>query len=880
MTTGNLKLQQDALAAAERGATVLTATGRLARHLLHRHRLGRAASTFRRPGVLSLNSWMHRAWQGLWPQSALAPALSRLGLWQRAADLCPPPPPLAATLSLLSQLDETYEVLVRHGLDPARLAPGPPLAEWRAEVCAHFARLAAESGLMHPAHLPAKLAEAVSSGRLVPPPEMVLAAIQAPAPAEERLFAALAQTCRLTRLTPGPPAAPPRLVSLPRLKDEVEWCAQELLRAAGSVPLHEMGVVVPSVEDYGPEIERALGELLGPRLGEGWAAWNIAAPRPLSEAPLVRAALLPLRLAAEEEPRELLLALITSPHYGRWQGVRHLVARADRSWRRLSVERGLRRLLATTGEPRLARLIEGEGETLSGLLATLRGRRTLPEWLAGLRGLWRGLGFPQVKGEADARLKERLSDALERLELAAGPEPIGLGELRGWLEQALSAELMDAPGFEHAGVQVLGLIEAAGLSFERLYVLGLHERGLPRPVKQLPLLRPEERQRVRGATWESQLEFARQVLANLLAAGAEVCLCRPRLGTEPEDEPLLPSPLWPELPQELVEEILFAGRPAPPWPGFPWLEAARAKREMTGAPPAADFDTGLSLPPAVRATGLESLLACPFAFLAAEMLGLEPLEEPRPGVSPRERGTRLHRALACYTRRWREAGGEVASPRSLLEECVAEALSDLTTDPFWELERRRWLGEGEGGGLLAAWLAEEADRLGHCVAEEREFSGLRLPGCAFEVCGQIDRLDGEGSGLCCWDYKTGREIASAGAPLVEHPQLAAYGLALRLGLLGEEFRGRPLAGLGYVHLPSEGKVALRRLSPPGGLEAALAEFAAELAGLSQALSGGLFLPAWERCLAAGKREWQRCPHAALCGLLECFDARPDEEEGT
>ena len=207
MTTGNLKLQQEALAAAERGATVLTATGRLARHLLHRHRLSRPASTFRRPGVLSLNSWMRRAWQGLWPQSALAPALSRLGLWQRAADLCPPPPPLAATLLLLSQLDETYEVLVRHGLDPARQSPGPPLAEWRAEVCAHFARLAAESGLLHPAHLPGRLAEAVSSGRLVPPPEVALAAIQAPAPAEEILFAALAQTCRLTRLTPGPPAA-------------------------------------------------------------------------------------------------------------------------------------------------------------------------------------------------------------------------------------------------------------------------------------------------------------------------------------------------------------------------------------------------------------------------------------------------------------------------------------------------------------------------------------------------------------------------------------------------------------------------------------------------------------------------------------------------
>jgi hypothetical protein len=532
----NLTLQRSALQAAAEGQLVLTATGRLARHLLHRDRLERPGQAWRRAQIVSLKAWLRRAWCELWPAEALAPTPVRLRLfWSRSAALCPPPAPLEATPALLAQLDEAYDVLVRHGLDPCRQAPGPPLAEWRAEVSGRFERSMGEAGLLHPAHLPARLTEALLSGRLRPPQAVTLAGVSAPAPAEERLFAALSMRCRLTRLVAAPPQAPrPRLVSLPRPKDEAEWCAREVLEAAQGLPLHEIGVVVPAMDDYGPLLECALREALGPRCGEGWSAYNLAAPRPLAEAPLVRAALLPLRFAAEEEPRELLLSLLTSPYYGRWQGVRALAARADRRWRTLSIERGLRRLLATAGGDGLARLIEGGPPTLSESLSHLAGRATLGEWIGRLRELWRRLRFPRLAEEPpEAGVRDRLFDVLERLDLSLGDEVFGLRELYAFLEQSLAEEQIDVPGFEHAGVQVLGMLDAAGLHFARLFVLGLHERGLPRPVRPLPLLRPDERKAVRGGTWESQLEFARAALANLLArrggGGAPLGGARPAL---------------------------------------------------------------------------------------------------------------------------------------------------------------------------------------------------------------------------------------------------------------------------------------------------------------------------------------------------------------
>jgi RecB family exonuclease len=817
---------------------------------------------------------MHQAWASLWFDEALAPELLRLKLfWSRACELAPPPPPLDVTLPLLSQLDDAYAVLVRHGIDPAARLPGPPLAEWRAEVCGHLTRLMREAGCLHPAHLPARLAEAVTAGRLRLPSRVVLAALDAPAPAEEGLFEAISRFSKLERLTAAPQAAP-HLVSLPRLRDEVEWCAARVLEATNEVAPHDIGVVVPSMDDYGPELDRALGELLGERCNEeSWSAYNIAAPKPLAEAPLVRAALLPLRLLAEDEPRELLLALLTSPYFGRWKGVRHLAARADRTWRRYSIERGLTRLLAAASQEGLTRLIEGPEPRLSALLGEflLRGRASLAVWLERLRGLWRHLGFPDIDGPLDAAAWKRLSEVLERVEAAIGAEVFGLRELHSWLGHALSGEKIDVPGFEHAGVQVLGLIEAAGLHFERLFVLGLHERGLPRPARALPLLHAAERARVRGATWESQLEFARITLEGLLAAGSEVCLCRPRLAAD--DEPLLASPLWPKGDAErlYVEEHLYAGAP-PPWAGFPWLEASQARGNAT---PSADFEAGVGLPSVVRVTALAGLMDCPFSFLASEVLNLEPLAEPQAGVSPLERGTRLHRALACFTRRFREEGCPPLLAPVLLEECVNEVLQEVGRDPFWQLERRRWLGGGGDSGLLGAWLAEEGDRLTNCLAEEVEFTGLRPEGWPFEVRGKIDRLDGAaGAGLTCWDYKTGGQLEGGGDPL-DHPQLAAYGLAVGAGLLSG--LPGPLAALGYIHLPRAGGVAVRLLKEPAeGLEAALAAFAAEVGRRAAPLTSGHFPPGWEACLGDRRRR-ERCPYVSLCGLLERLGEAAEDE---
>ncbi|MFH0809421.1 MAG: PD-(D/E)XK nuclease family protein [Pseudomonadota bacterium] len=888
--TNNLHLQHAALAAAaEQGRLVLTGTGRLARHLLHLARLDRAGKTWRRPSILSLNDWMHRAWQDLWPEEVLAPTMTRLRLWQNAVAACPPPSELAPRLSLYSQIDDAYATLASHALSPCgRKIPGPVLAEWRAEVCAQFEEGLRQKGLLHPARLPLMLAEAAQAGLLplFSPRVTLVAPGCPPTPAEERLLTAVSTRCELDRLevfSPSPQTAgPARLVSLPRLRDEAEWCARQLLhlQAGGGVAGREVGVVVTSMEEYGAELTRALGELLGERCGEGWSAYNIAAPSPLSEAPLARAALLPLRFLAENEPRELLFALITSPYYGRWRQARGLAARADRAWRERSIEGGLGRLLAETGDFRLSAIINGaDSPTLREVLGGfLQGRATLREWTSRLRHLWRWLGFPQMaRGDEEANVRNRLDDALGRLESALGEETFDLPDLWSWLEHALGEESMDVLGFEHAGVQVLGLNDAAGLHFSHLLVLGLHERGLPRPVRALPLLGSEERRGVRGGTWEGQMDLGRQAMNGLLASGSTVWLARPRLADD--DEPLLPSPLWPE---GVVEEETLGGTAGGFWEGFPWLEARQAWQARQAAAPASDddFRAGVGLPPSVRATALRTLLSCPYAFLMQEILGLAPLATPMRGISPLERGTRLHRAVACFTRRWREEGGSAGGAAGqLLAECVEATLGDLLHDPLWRLESRRWLDDG---GLLRVWLKEEGEEgLARCVAEELEFEDLRAPGWPFGVRGRIDRLDAAPGGLFCWDYKTGSRLEPAGAPLSEHAQLAVYGLAVRAGLFFEKkVAAGPLAGLGYVHLSGAAKVAAKKplKEPEGGWPEALERFTAEVSRAGGTVSRGVFTPNWEGCI--DRRQMERCPFPALCGLLERVGERGEGGEET
>jgi len=895
----NDPFQKALLAASKPGTLILTPGGRLARRLKHRFRtseITRGQQGWVPPDVLTLNAWAWKAWNTTWPLSRPLSELSCLALWKEALNLVPPPEPFQPDLALCQTLNETYTVLVRHGLPTEGPAAAlSPLVSWRRAVTGRFEAFAEEQKAFHPARLPVHLSQAVRDGRAPLPAAIILAGFESPAPVEEALFKCLDTACSMTRFQlPVGKAENLEGVVLPSRESEVAWLAQQLVMDAQTLPLNRIGVVVPETEKYVPLIERALRDVIGESSDSTTASYNISVGTPLLERSLVQAGLLPLRFWTEGEPRALLLSMILSPYYSVWSRGRDRMARADKVWRSHNLDQGLDALFQALAheDPELFRQFDDGPASFQQSIETFVQKQvqTGDRWVHLLEQFWSGAGFPVISDEADTGAWNHLRALLYGLKEDLKETEMSLGELGALLRYLLSQEQVHVHGSEEAGLQILGLIESRGLSFEKLYVLGLSAGSLPRPVRPLPLLDALERPLVQGATVESQFTFAREAFSHLLACAPHTTLMRPE---EESAEPLAPSPFFAEAVNRESKPVMDVwNAPDPVWSRAAWLQLAKkGLKNRSDFPPSDPPLEAHQLPDAVSVARLATAFACPFRFFVETVFKLAPLDELILGVSPRDRGNALHRVLALFTGRSRRAGETGSAPggdamEATLMACVDEVLSThgKAKNPAhrhgWIMERRRWVGDkGDSSGLLKIWLTLEQERLAagwQWLSEESSFDGLTFPDWPFSVTGRVDRIDGhEEEGVTLWDYKSGSHPAARAVieGLID-PQLPAYmeaAIAKRIGGIEKALGTGATMSAGYITLKRSSSVAHKVVEPKGeDWQQVLVRWRGAVARLGQILVSGN-LEAMPFPVSDGgdpQKACRFCPYGPLCGRKE------------
>jgi len=839
------------------------------------------------PQIMSLNAWLHKTWKMAWPEYRPLNHLSRLVIWQEAVNLSPPPPPIdwEGDMSLLESLDESYAVLVRHEIAPeGRGEPYTTLSTWRQKVCQNFERLASIQRAFHPAHLPDCVKKIIQRDEIPIPKQIVLAAFEAPSPIEEKLFDVLAHKASVCRLD-LPTGKPCRIraVILPDRDQEVKWLVEQVTLDAQHIPLNGIGVIVPDLELYLPYLRNTLNEVIGPSLVDNYSAFNISLGEPLSHQSLVLAGLLPLRLATEGEPRQVLLSLLLSPYYGRWAEVRDQIARADRIWRENSVDANIDHLLrvAASRDPNLFYLIEGAPERLSNVYAPLRTRsaRRVPDWINILERFWNELGFPVIADQIDTSSWKYLKDILLIFKKDLRKISLTLYQFHEWLKYALARETIHTQGSEHAGIQIVGLIESRGLSFEKVYVLGLAGTTLPRPVRPLPLLDPEERGKVQGGTPESQFSFAKDAFQHLLACAPDVTLIRPE---QEGGEPLSPSPFWPDSQESRTVDLW--NEPNGVWSRIVWLSSAY--EGMKQGEHVAPCDPPLEssyLPRTISVSELAIALACPFRFLMEKIINIQPLEQVEYGVHPKVFGSYIHRLLGLFGRSLCEQGLDESVDQEGLQEflkvCVDQMIRNVAQNPQWSVELRRWLGERDKTpGLLDQWLRIEIERLRKgwkWLKVESSFSGLSFPDWPFSVSGRIDRIDYHpDKGIVVWDYKTGEipSKKSVTTDLIE-PQIPLYILALKehkvAGITQNRLEDRTFSG-GYISLKKWSSISHQDYTPEKETwEVVLKRWQEVVSDLGKLVAAGQYPAEPYPVSRTDKKEkpCEYCPYRPLCNPL-------------
>jgi len=526
-----------------------------------------------------------------------------------------------------------------------------------------------------------------------------------------------------------------------------------------------IGVVVPELGQRRKEVARVFARVMYPARNLPGAEqkalpFNISLGAPLADYPLARAALSILELASGEIPFEQASKLIRSPFLAGAEPELSKRARLDAELRRKAPAR------VTLGK--LVALIEGAPvlrQGLEGLFALVReqigGERSPHEWARHFSALLESVGFPGERGldSSEFQTRTKFNETLaEFAKLERVAPKMSFAQALARLRR-LCTDTLFQPETPDAPIQVLGVLESAGLEFDALWVSGLTDEAWPLAASPNPFIPPalQRKAGIPEASAEATLARGKRITGGWLAAADEVVVSHP---TMEEDRALLASPLISAVPlgkpetrtYERYRDLIFTAR--------------RSETVPDGQAPALATKT-----PRGGTRILSDQAACPFRAFARHRLAAEGLEEPVAGLDARARGVLLHTLMKEL---WSELKGSEGLQRDVgpaIERAAAAAVREAKVEePFAGLERKRL------AKLAREWLEVERERPPFEVVAMEEKRKLAVTG--LELNGRIDRMDKlEAGGHALIDYKTGRPTSNEWlGERPDDPQLPLYAL--------------------------------------------------------------------------------------------------------
>lgn len=888
----------DPAAALASGATVVTPNNRLARTLVARHddamrRAGKPAWAAAR--ALPWGAWMATLWReevgaGSVTQRLIAPVESRY-LWRRTVEEDAAMATSLADARGVADLASQAWTLVhawgaggaswRAWRDTAAAPPGSDpdaFVRWAERYSRELARREAQDG----AQVADAIAEAARRSGRTRDESVLLAGFLELTPQQERLVGAL-RGAGMRIAVAAEPAVRGHVerVVAPTTRDEIVLALQWARERATDAPDARIGIAVNGLAARREEVRALADDVLCPSLAlPGHAGdarpFDVSLGLPLSEDPVAAAALGWIGLAHGALDRASAAALFRSPYGpGRWVAR----ARLEKRW----IEEGRARITHADAVSALAGVDAAAGARVAGALAAVSlGRSQSPrEWAAQWRLYLSRCGWPgdaTLPGpqyEAQQALAGVIEDfaRLDALGVRLSPT-----EALALLRDEAAATVFQPQG-TGARILVLGLLEAASVTFDALWIAGLSGQAWPAASQPNPML-PVAWQRERDVPRSSaarELAFATRVTERLARCAPEVTMSAPAVQDDTTARPtaLLPGP-WPDL-----------TRPDAP-------DAARVIAAARAIEAVRD-DRAPALPegPAPGGTGaIAAQSDCPFMATARYRLRAETWPQAAEGLSPLERGQLVHALMASF---WRAVRTHEALVR-LDDAALAAHIDAATSDALAGIDAARWsalppvVAAAEKVRLPAIafdWIeAIERPRAGFTVERIEAKESVALEGLTFRLA--LDRVDAlEGGGAAIVDYKTGLVDSPRSwfAWRPRAPQLGVYLLALRRESPPVPVRaiayGRLKAGeieaIGYAADVAQwpGLADAAKLSDPPGWSGIERFFEARIPALAAELRDGLATvtprgPAGSPC--------RICARHSLCRIL-AVRGRDSGEEG-
>lgn len=785
------------------GVTVVTSHRRQARQIRYRFAAANqedGSDAWESPEVMGWDDWLVKLHQDITWSGYSAPRNQRKllshfqeqVLWEKIID---------AGDTLLDDVAGTArQASSAWGLVQAYRLPDPAKSTHPTEDVAAFANWmrryfsrCRELSLIDHARLADIIAPAMRAGAIPPPSSLLLVGFDGFTP-QQRILLKTLETLgtKMDRYKGARVEVTPVGVRCAASADEYLAAARFVRRVLASEKPGNTAVLIPELQRDRKRIERIFDDVLMPGSslpGSNVAGrpYNMAVGERFEQSPLVVAALRLCGLLRPSARFDDLSSVLRSPFLRGGATEAPLRSRFEVWLRRHNVA-----VAPVSALPKLLRRFSAQSdlafdETVTGGLVDSLSRRAdaaagklrASAWSTLFRGLLDDCGWPGdvALDSALYQTAERwrsLLDEMSGLDFLTGP--MGLGEALAVLRR-LASNIKFQPQTPDLAVQILLPEQATGLQFDHLWWCGTHAGSLPAPARPNPFL-PRHWQRendMPGGSAQIELERARRMTTRLLRSASEVIVSAPLTH---DDHPVSWSPLLRDIKTVNEEDLELADVTQ-------FYEALDLGGQLLPfideqGPPLGDVARQEVTRGGSRVLALQA--ACPFRAFAEMRLHAAPLDEPVPGLDPRERGSLLHGVLE---RLWRRLVSSDVLPRLADGDFLEAQLWEITDEALTELDRERVLP------LPARFRAVEQARLIARAAQWLDVEKRRPP---FEVIGTevkkrvgvggltlnltLDRVDRLSNGhVAVIDYKTGRaEVGEWFGERPTQPQLPLYAL--------------------------------------------------------------------------------------------------------
>ncbi len=563
-----------------------------------------------------------------------------------------------------------------------------------------------------------------------------------------------------------------------------------------------IGIIVPNMREDRPALEYLLRREFE-CLGANYTSLpvNFSAGVALDRVPMVRDALLALGMTAQRVPVDDVVRLMRSRFLRMNDTNSPLAMRFIKGLFNAGgqfIQAGDLRYRAARPMPTRDEVSESTeknteaGLALGQILLKISGMRELrspalaSEWAQRFSSLLEVWGWPGI-GPLDSIEYQQLQVWYTLLdEFSAYDSTVGqlsYNEALGLLTRSCSRQVSQ-PQTPDSNIQVLGLLEAAGLSFDAVWICDLQSSNWPAAARPNPFIpiRLQREMKMPNASAEREWIFASRLMSRYVSSALKVFASFAQL-----------KDAVPEKPSALLQGFDWQSPPPGDIVDKQWLQM--------------QSDSSLEyiedqLAPAVDAQELEYLSGgsglledqshCPFRAFSRRRLGLNPLGEADVALSAAERGSLLHDALYHLWGHLHDsatlAATSVEDAATAISHAVDSAIEALPVHrrsslghAYFELEAKRLRR------LLQEWLEVERQRSEFSVLAREESIDLQVDQLKISL--RVDRIDQLPDGAqFVIDYKSGRSSAQDWlGQRPSRPQLTLYGLAMNDTVAGLAF---------------------------------------------------------------------------------------------